>query len=140
MKIKRIEWSFNTLKAPWQGGFFERLVKSVKRCLKKILGKACVTYEELLTILTEIECVLNPRPLTYVSTEDLEEPLTPSHLLCGRQILSVPSGDTSELIDPDWNPKSEEFTKRVVYLQKLIDKFWNRWSKGISVRATRISS
>ncbi|CAB4032864.1 Pro-Pol poly, partial [Paramuricea clavata] len=81
MEIKRIEWSFNTPKAPWQGGFFERLAMSVKRCLKKILGKACVTYEELLTILTEIECVLNSRPLTYVSTEDLDEPLTPSHHL-----------------------------------------------------------
>ena len=129
METKRIEWSFNTPKAPWQGGFFERLVKSVKRCLKKILGKACITYEELLTVLTEIECVLNSRQLTYVSTEDLEEPLTPSHLLCGRRLLSVPSSDTSEPIDPDWTPKSEEFTRRVVYLQRLIDNFWNRWSK-----------
>ncbi|CAB4002422.1 Hypothetical predicted protein [Paramuricea clavata] len=42
---------------------------------------ACVTYEELETILTEIECVLNSRPLTYVFTKDLKEPLPPSHLL-----------------------------------------------------------
>ena len=90
MELKQIKWSFNTPKAPWQGGFFERLVTSVKRCLKKILGQSCVTYEELLTVLTEIECVLNSRPLTYVSTEDLEEPLTPSHLICERRILSVP--------------------------------------------------
>jgi hypothetical protein len=106
-----------------------RVVKSVKRCLKKILGRACVTYEELLTILKEIECVLNSRPLTYVSTEDLEEPLTPSHLLCGRRLLSVPYGDTPEATDPDWDPKSDDLTRRVVYLQRLIDKFWNRWSK-----------
>ena len=129
MDLKQIKWSFNTPKAPWQGGFFERLVKSVKRCLKKILGRACVTYEELLTILTEIECVLNSRPLTYVSTEDLEEPLTPSHLLCGRRLLSVPYGDIPEATDPDWDPKSDDLTRRVVYLQRLIDKFWNRWSK-----------
>ena len=35
----------------------------------------------------------------------------------------------SEPIDPDWTPKSEEFTRRVVYLQRLIDNFWNRWPK-----------
>lgn len=128
LDVKRIKWSFNVAKAPWQGGFFERLVKSVKRCLRKTLGRACVTYEELLTVLTEIECVLNSRPLTYVSTEDLEEPLTPSHLLCGRRLLSLPCGDLPEP-DPDWSPKAEDLTKRVIYLQRLIDHFWNRWSK-----------
>lgn len=127
LENKQITWSFNTPKAPWQGGFFERLIKSVKRCLKKLLGRACVTYEELLTILTEIECILNSRPLTYVSTEDLEEPLTPSHLLCGRRLLSLPHGDVPEL-DPDWGLKYDELTRRVLYLQKLLDKFWSRWS------------
>ena len=53
--------------APWWGGFFERLVKSTKRCLKKSLGTARVTYEELLTIIVETEGILNSRPLTYVS-------------------------------------------------------------------------
>ena len=38
------------------GGFFERMIKSTKCCLKKILGKARLTYEELLTVLTEVEC------------------------------------------------------------------------------------
>ena len=101
MELKQIKWSFNTPKALWQGGSLERLVKSVKRCLKKILGQSCVTYEELLTVLTEIGCVLNSRPLTYVSTEDLEEPLTPSHLICGRRILSVPSEYVADRKDPD---------------------------------------
>ena len=35
MEIKRIEWSFNTPKAPWQGGFFERLVKSVRKAVSE---------------------------------------------------------------------------------------------------------
>ena len=45
------KWCFNVPSAPWQGGYFERMVQSVKRCLKKVLSKALVNYEELLTIL-----------------------------------------------------------------------------------------
>ena len=41
-------------------------------------------------MVTEVEMILNSRPLSYVSTEDLEEPLTPSHLLMGRRVLSLP--------------------------------------------------
>ena len=58
---------------------FERLVQSVKRCLKKILKNAKVTREELQTVLVEIEATLNSRPLTF------EEPLTPYHFLGGRR-------------------------------------------------------
>ena len=55
------------------------MVKSTKRCLRKVVGKAKIYYDELLGIITEIEAVINSRPLTYVSAEDLDEPLTPSH-------------------------------------------------------------
>ena len=65
----KIEWKFNVARAPWWGGFFERLVRSVKRCLKKTIGKARLTYEELLTIIVEIEGVLNSRPLTVCCME-----------------------------------------------------------------------
>ena len=37
-----ISWKYNVALAPWWGGFFERLVKSTKRCLKKSLGAARV--------------------------------------------------------------------------------------------------
>ena len=81
---------FNLPKSLWWGGFLEHLVRCTKRCLKKILGSARLTYQELLTLLVETECILNSRLLAYVySQEDnVEEPLTPSHLLLGRQLLS----------------------------------------------------
>ena len=53
--------------SPWWGGFYERLVRSVKISLKKVLGKALLTYEELETVLCEIESVINNRPLFYTS-------------------------------------------------------------------------
>ena len=55
----------NLKKAPWYGGFFERLIGLVKSQLKIQLGKARLTIDELLTILLEIEQVLNNRPITY---------------------------------------------------------------------------
>ena len=82
------EWAFNVAKAPWWGGVFERMVKSTKRCLKKILGRACFSHDELLTAVTEIESVINSRPLSYmyVSADDTEEALTPSHLMTGCRV------------------------------------------------------
>ena len=53
-------------KAPWWGGFWERSVQTVKRPLKKVIGRGCLNFEELSTLLTEVECVVNDRPLAYV--------------------------------------------------------------------------
>ena len=66
MQNHRIEWCFNLERAPWWGGFFKRMVGCVKRCLKKVLGNARLTYDELLTVLTEEEATLNSRPLMAV--------------------------------------------------------------------------
>ena len=86
----RMEWQFNLERVPWWGGFFEWMVRSTKRCLKKTIGWTRLTYDELLTALAEVEMILNLRPLSYVSSEDLEELLTPSHLLIGQRALNLP--------------------------------------------------
>ena len=84
---KHITWRFNVPKAPWWGGFFERMVRCVKRCLKKTMGNARVTFEEFETVLVQVEGILNSRPLLYVP-EEMTEPLTPSSLCLGRRLLS----------------------------------------------------
>ena len=124
---QRIHWTFNLERAPWWGGFFERMVKSVKRCLKKTLGNSSLTYDELLTVLVEIEMVLNSRPLSFVSSNDLQEPLTPSHLLTGHRLLSLPPCNYPE--DFDYNSTIQEvsFTKRMAYFDNLLNHFWKRW-------------
>jgi len=58
--------SFITALAPWQGGYYERLVGMVKRSLRKVAGRKHFTLEQFSTLLIEIEAVLNSRPLTYV--------------------------------------------------------------------------
>lgn len=79
-----VEWQFNLEKAPWWGGVFKRMVKSTKRCLRKMVGQAKLSLDELHTAIVEIESIINLRPLSYLTSSDLEEPLTPSHLFIGR--------------------------------------------------------
>ncbi|XP_076037767.1 uncharacterized protein LOC143023139 [Oratosquilla oratoria] len=79
------EWKFIAPRSPWWGGWWERLVRSVKSALKKCLGTRCLTKCELETTLFEVEACINSRPLTYVSDDyDAKNPLTPSHFLIGR--------------------------------------------------------
>ena len=81
-----IKWQFNPPASPWWGGVFERLIRSVKRCLRKVLLTAKLTYEEFLTILYEIEIILNNRPLTFTYENPSDEMLTPNHLLFGPRL------------------------------------------------------
>ena len=52
--------------SPWWGGFYERLVRTVKSCLKKTLRRTYTTFEELQTILYDAEVAINNRPLAYL--------------------------------------------------------------------------
>ena len=102
------------------------MVRCVKRYLKKNLKNAELTYEELLTVVVEIECVLSSRPLTYVSSEDRVEPLTNSHLLTGRRLLSIP--DESIVVEEE-SSDVEILTKRERYVTSLLSHFWSRWKR-----------
>ena len=91
LESRRISWRFNIERAAWMGGFFERMVGTVKRCLRKVVGTARLSFDELSTVLTEVETTVNSRPLTYLY-DDLEEALTPSHLIYGRKLVSLSEG------------------------------------------------
>ena len=101
--------------------FYERLVKSVKLSLKNCLRNPRLNYDELSTTLVEVEAVLNSRPLTYVYDE-FEEPLTPSHRVIGRRILSMPSKNYSI----DVPHTQQALSRRAKFLQRILDHFWNR--------------
>ena len=98
------------------------MVQVVKRSLRKILSKSKLTYEELLTIICEIESVVNLRQLCYIYDDSIEEVITPSHLLHGRRVLTK--------LDRDFNENNmdyDDLSRRVHYLQILIVHYWNRW-------------
>ena len=123
-----IRWDFNVASCPWSGGFFERLVRSVKRCLRKTLRNARVTYEEFLTILTEVEGVINSRPLTYCN-EELGEILTPSHLMIGRRILDRPSPIDDVTRNTDGKTEIGDVTRRAKHLQNVLNHFRGRFRR-----------
>ena len=70
-----ITWKFNLNGAPWWGGFWERLVGMVKSCLKKSTEseRLQLSFTEMLTILSEIENVLNNHPLCFVYDDDVSD-------------------------------------------------------------------
>ncbi|GFR28923.1 integrase catalytic domain-containing protein [Trichonephila clavata] len=114
------------LRASWWGGFWERMVRSVKTPLKKILGRSCLNYEEIQTTLIEIEAVINSRPLTFLYEENEEPlPLTPSHFLIGKRLNSLL--DIQSTKDPESNKKI--LTKMFKYKEQVINHFWRRWRK-----------
>ena len=114
----RITWYFTVEHAPWYGGFFERLVKEVKDTLKKTLKFNLVTFEELRTLVTEVESVLNSRPLCYVSDE-VEQVLTPSHFLILKR-----HGKESKRSIPEINILAKYKGSR-----RMIERFWDTWYK-----------
>ena len=120
-----IQWIYNVERAPWWGGLFERLVQSTKRCMRKYIGKAKLTHEELMTVTIEVEAVLNSRPLTYITMFQDGEPLTPSHLLTGRRILSLPDHlGYKELANQNYDT---EVKRRMEYLDTTLKGFWKKW-------------
>ena len=124
-----IKWQFNVERAPWWGGLFERLIRSMKQCLRRVIGRARLSLDELSTAVVEVEGILNSRPLTYVSTEELEEPLTPSHLLVGHRIFNMPQPNYSGDEDNENDVPATGLTQRFKYLNTVLTHFWNRWRK-----------
>ncbi|KAL5457182.1 hypothetical protein EMCRGX_G034427 [Ephydatia muelleri] len=129
LRNSHIKWSFILEKAPWWGGFYERLIQSVKRCLRKVIGRAKLSYDELMTTLVEVEATLNSRPISYLSSEDFEEPLTPSHLLIGRRVITLPDVVVTREEDPDFKDTDTrvDLNRRMRYLSLVMVTFWKRW-------------
>ena len=108
--------------SPHWGGFYERLNRIIKSALRKVLWKTKLDYEEVETLLIEIEGVLNCRPLCYVDDSDLTEPITPSHLMYGRNIQKRSILENTDRED------STSPSDRIEHITKLQKLFWNRFS------------
>uniref|UniRef100_A0ABD2XDY7 Integrase catalytic domain-containing protein n=1 Tax=Trichogramma kaykai TaxID=54128 RepID=A0ABD2XDY7_9HYME len=115
-------WHFNPPSSPHFGGLWESGVKSVKHHLKRMVGDALLTYEEFATLLTQIEAILNSRPLTELGEDPKNDPvLTPAHQLI----------QESSFIVAEPPIRKERFgpLERWKRITQLTQVFWDRWSQ-----------
>ncbi|XP_071055017.1 uncharacterized protein [Onthophagus taurus] len=117
-----IEWLFNPPAAPNFNGLSEAGVKSAKTHLKRVIGDQVLTFEELYTLVTQIESILNSRPLCPLGSDPNDlQPLTPGHFLT----LSPAS---NEIPNVDFQNVPNGRLSRWALLQKMMQHFWKRWS------------
>lgn len=119
---QHMSWKFIPPSAPHMGGLWEAGVKSCKFHLKRIMGNSLFTFEELTTVLVQVEACLHSRPLFQLpSTPHDLLPLTPGHFLVGGPLTFLP--------DPDVTDISDNRLNRWQLVQKVAQDFWRRWSK-----------
>jgi hypothetical protein len=108
-------------RSPHWGGIWEAAVKSTKYHLSRLIGETRFTFEQFYTVLTQIEAILNSRPLSPLSNDPNDlRPLTPGHFLIGSSLTAYPDKDVTDIP-----------TNRLsVYqkMQQIQQSFWKRWS------------
>lgn len=92
-----IKFLFTPPYSPHFNGLAEAAVRSTKKHLKTVLNLTHFTYEEMYTVLTQIEAILKSRPISPMSTDPSDMvALTPAHFLIGRTLTAVPSPQEAE--------------------------------------------
>ena len=120
-----IQWQKNPPVSSHMGGVWERQIRTVRSVLSGLLMEHSgrLNDESLRTLLTEVEAIVNSRPLAVDNLNDeTTEPLTPNHLLTMKlKVLLPPPG---------------EFQKADIYLRKrwravqyLANEFWEQFRK-----------
>ncbi|XP_045457511.1 uncharacterized protein LOC123667716 [Melitaea cinxia] len=117
---ERIAFKRNPPSSPHFGGVWEIQVKAAKSHLYRIVGDQTLTFEELTTLFTQIESILNSRPLCPLSSDpnDLNV-LTPGHFLTLEPLTAVP--------DPDYSNVNLNRLSRWQLIQSFQQQFWRRW-------------
>ena len=120
-----MQWNRNPPAASHMGGVWERQIRTVRAILSSMIrnyGHA-LNDESLRTLLTEVECIVNSRPLTFPSS-DAKDPmsLAPSHILTMKSKVALP---------PPGNFQKEDvyLKRRWKRVQYLVNLFWSRWKK-----------
>ena len=104
------------------GEHFERLVRTIKTSLSSAIARKLYNQEEFTTIVKEVETIINGRPLTYQSSNALDQPLMPSQLLWRRNLPSMPSLLQTNT-DDDSTTEAKELRHQYFLLSKALERF-----------------
>ena len=119
-----VDWVTVPLRARHFGGLWEAGIKSCKNHSRKVVGTQALTFEELYTVLTQIESIMNSRPLTPLSNDPNDvTALTPGHFLIGALLTALPDSV------PNKETVSVTLKQRWLLTQQMVNDFWKRWSK-----------
>lgn len=118
---REISWKFIPPHSPHMGGLWKANIKSVKTHLRAVTNETLLSFEELYTILTQIEAILNSRPLCPLSSASEELEVLTGHFLIGTSLLALPEESVLHI------PTNR--TNRYQLLTQLQQSFWKRWSK-----------
>ena len=134
LSSQMIEWKFISQRAPHFGGLWEAAVKSMKKHLRKVTVEVKLTFEELTTVVAQIEACLNSRPLVpLTSDEEGLEALTPGHFLIGRALEALPDSNFS------LNSRDLLLLRRWELCQAVVRHFWKRWSTEYVTSLNRLT-
>lgn len=115
-----MQWSFIPPGAPHFGGLWESAVRAAKVHLLKVLGDTAVSYEDMATLLCQVECCLNSRPLTQLSDDPNDlEPLTPGHFLVTTSLQALPEEDLTNIATGRLDHRQQ--------IQQCVQLYWKRW-------------
>ena len=119
---QKVTWDNIPQRSPHFGGLWEAAVKAAKYHLKRVMGNQILTYDELETVICQVEACLNSRPLGCMISHPIDSlcPLTPGHFLIGRALRAYPAQAASHNPGP---------LQRWDKGQKMINQFWKRWTQ-----------
>ncbi len=119
-----IEWKMIPPRAPHFGGLWEAAVKAMKIHLRKTVKHQRLRWDELYTVLTAAEAMLNSRPLAPIRQDEAEESifLTAGHFLIGRPLLALPAKT------PSTSPTSH--LRRWNLVNRLKADLWRNWTSS----------
>ncbi|KAH9410319.1 hypothetical protein TYRP_010078 [Tyrophagus putrescentiae] len=128
VEIRLQEWMLQAPGSPWRGGFYERLIGSVKRALKSVIyrrprsAKKDINDAELQTVLAEIEARVNDRPLFTITDDNGEVvSVSPSSFLRGRRLSTLPTVGIKGHSDLERPDIIDAYLKN----SRLVNGLWN---------------
>jgi len=120
LRKEGINWTFAAPASSEKMGCVERIIRAFRTCLFHVLKGQELSDDELATIITECENIINSRPLVPITDEPDSDILTPNHLLLGKCGESMPMGFYDE--------KDRFLRNKWRHVQFVTEQFWKQFS------------